>query len=370
MDYKKIQEYIKQNPEIGRRNLSKMFGISEYMADKLKKECVPEQYAEKVIDLENIDKKIISITSKSPTSIIELSNIIGISPNMVKDAINRLKLNKKIIHEENETIITDSKIDKKESIKIDMSKHGTNEFVFGGIADTHIGSKYERLDVLESIYDRFEDAGVTDVFHGGNWIDGEARFNKTDIYSFGLGNQVLNFVEKYPQRKGIVNHIISGDDHEGWYVQRENINIGEYMQMIAEKHGRTDLIDIGYMERDIELKQSEGSSIIRIIHAGGGSSYATSYTAQKYVESLQGGEKPQIILVGHYHKFEYGYPREVHVCQLGCVQDQTPFMRKRKLQAMVGACVFRIKQANNGIITSFNVEWMPYYDKKFYKYIW
>lgn len=365
-----IKTFIRNNPEMGRKNLSKIFGISERQAEKIKKATVPEQYKHTSMDTKDIDNKIISITSKSARSIIDIANTLNISPKMVQDAVNRLKLNKKIIYQENDFVVTDSTIKKKNTITIDVSKHGENELIFGGIADTHIGSKYERLDVLNSLYDRFVDAGVTTVFHGGNWIDGESRFNKTDIYSFGLGNQVENFIEKYPQRKGIKNYIISGDDHEGWYVQRENINIGEYMQMIAQKNGRDDLIDVGYIERDFELKQKDGSSILRLIHAGGGSTYAISYTAQKYVEMLQGGEKPQIILVGHYHKFEYGYPREVHVCQLGCIEDQTPFMRKKKMQAMVGGCIFRIKQADNGIITSFNVEWMPYYDKKFYEYKW
>lgn len=365
-----IKAFIRSNPDVGRRNLSKIFGIPERQAEKIKKATVPEQYKHINTDTKDIDNKIISITSKSAKSIIDIANALNISPQMVQDAVNRLKLNKKIIYQENDFIVTDSTIKKKDPVTINISKHGENELIFGGIADTHIGSKYERLDVLNSLYDRFVDAGVTTVFHGGNWIDGESRFNKTDIYAFGLGNQVENFIEKYPQRKEIKNYIISGDDHEGWYVQRENINIGEYMQMIAQKNGRYDLIDAGYIERDFELKQKNGSSILRLIHAGGGSTYAISYTAQKYVEMLQGGEKPQIVLVGHYHKFEYGYPREVHVCQLGCTEDQTPFMRKKKMQAMVGGCIFRIKQADNGIITSFNVEWMPYYDKKFYEYKW
>ena len=30
MNHKEIIEYIKSNPEVGRRNLSKMFGISQY----------------------------------------------------------------------------------------------------------------------------------------------------------------------------------------------------------------------------------------------------------------------------------------------------------------------------------------------------
>ena len=90
----------------------------------------------------------------------------------------------------------------------------------------------------------------------------------------------------------------------------------------------------------------------------------------KYVEMLQRNDIPDIVLVGHFHKFDYSYPREVHVIQVGCLQDQTPFMRKRRLQAAVGGCIIRVKQANNGMILSLNVEWIPFYDKKFYEYKW
>ena len=164
--------------------------------------------------------------------------------------------------------------------------------------------------------------------------------------------------------------IISGDDHEGWYVQREHINVGKVMQLYAREAGRDDLEDLGYMERDIAYEQPGGRSIIRVIHAGGGSAYATSYTSQKYAESLQGGEKPDIVLVGHFHKFEYGYPREIHMIQGGTTCDQTPHMRKKKLQAHVGGCILWVVQNERGIFTSVKVQWIPFFDKKFFAYKW
>ena len=365
----KIRQFITDNPHHGRRYISAKFGIPIREADKLKKEIHPNLYGNK--PEADIDRnKFLRFIESNPHTLVEIANQFNISPLSAQQIIDGLVQSNYLIHTDRDIIILNDTLPKQENYGIDMSRHGSHEIIIGGIADTHIGSKYERLDVLNSLYDRFADAGVTHVYHGGNWIDGEARFNKTDIYVHGLGNQVDNFIQKYPQRKGITNFILSGDDHEGWYVQRENINIGAYMEMQAKKAGRDDLIDVGYMERDFELKQKDGSATLRLIHAGGGSAYATSYTSQKYVESLQGGEKPQIIMVGHYHKFEYGYPREIHTIQLGCTEDQTPFMRKRKLQAMVGGVIVRIRQADNGIILSLNVEWMPYYDQKFYQHRW
>jgi hypothetical protein len=44
-------------------------------------------------------------------------------------------------------------------------------------------------------------------------------------------------IENYPQRKGITTHYISGDDHEGWWIHRECVNVGEYFEMRAKKAG-------------------------------------------------------------------------------------------------------------------------------------
>jgi len=105
-----------------------------------------------------------------------------------------------------------------------------------------------------------------------------------------------------------------------------------------------------------------------VVHPGGGSAYAISYTDQKRTESYQGGEKPQIEIVGHYHKFNQGYPREVHTIQCGCTCDQTLFMRKKRLQAHVGFVEVKIKQEKDtGIVKRVSVEWFPYFDRGFYE---
>jgi hypothetical protein len=241
--------------------------------------------------------------------------------------------------------------------------------VFGWTSDNHLCNRHSRLDVLEAAYDRFEAEGVKVVFNGGNWIDGEKYFNKTElIVAPGMDPQINYMIDKWPVRKNIVTKFIAGDDHEGWYSQRENIEIGKYLELQAQDQGRDDLIYLGYAEADVELRTDNGSAVMRVVHPGGGSSYALSYTSQKLVEAYQGGEKPQVLLVGHYHKFDWCYPREVQVVQLGCTCDQTLFMRKNKLQAAVGYGIIKLQQdKDDGHITRFCVEWFPFYDRGFYE---
>ena len=366
--------FIKANTEMSYSDLAKELGYKN--GESMRKFCRINGVTKAALQGESYEnlslkEKIKRFITVRQRSIEEICDKFSIPPKEVRKTIKEIKAEKIIVDNFNDQFRLGNSLDKiQKPLRIDNQKYKETEMCFGVVADTHIGSKYERLDVLESLYDRFAKYGVRKVFHCGNWIDGEAYFNKFDIYVHGVNDQIQNFVGKYPKRKGIKTYIISGDDHEGWYVQREHIKIGELMEDIARRAGRDDLIDLGYMERDIELKQKKGSAILRVIHAGGGSTYAISYTTQKYAESLQGGEKPNIVLVGHYHKFDYSYPREIHIIQPGCCEDQTPFMRKKKIQAMVGGCVLWITQNELGIITSMKIQWIPYYSKKFYEYKW
>jgi predicted phosphodiesterase len=239
--------------------------------------------------------------------------------------------------------------------------------VFGFTADNHLGSKHERLDVLNALYDLFAAEGVTAVFNGGNWIEGQSRFNQHDIKVYGLESQLRYFIDNYPQRPGITTYYVAGDDHEGWWQQREQINIGETLEAKAIRAGRTDLRYLGYVEADVQLRAKAGSTAMRVMHGGGGAAYAYSYVLQKQVESFQGGEKPAILMMGHHHKFDYCYPRNVHAFMPGCTEDQSIFMRKKKIEAHVGGVIGWLKQGDDGAVERFRAEWLPFYNRGFYE---
>ena len=303
-------------------------------------------------------------------TVASLADALDVSPRRVTEALDELQGQGVLVELAGGSVYLERDLPLVEApVVIDFKKYREVEYPFGVVADNHLGSKYERQDVLECLFDRFQSYGVETVFQCGNIIDGEARFNKFDIYVHGVEDQVQNLIEKWPRRPGMTTRFVTGDDHEGWYVQREHIDIGGHIEACALKAGREDLVHLGYMERNLLMEQEGGSSTIRLIHAGGGSAYAVSYTSQKYAESIQGGEKPQIVLVGHFHKFAWDYPRNIHIIQAACTQDQTPFMRKRRIEAHVGGVVLWVKQNELGIFTSVKAEWLPFYNKTFY-YNW
>lgn len=221
-----------------------------------------------------------------------------------------------------------------------------NRFVFGLSGDQHLCSKYARLDVLNDLYDRFQREGVKHVFNTGNWIDGEARFNTHDLLVHGFDAQLRYLAEHFPVRKGMQTHAVWGDDHEGWYGQRFGVDVGRRAEQVMRDAGRQDWHDLGFMEAHVILRNANTGkeSVMAVVHPGGGSAYATSYTMQKIVEGYDGGEKPAILAAGHYHKMETLNVRNVWAIQTGCTQDQTPFMRKKKLEAHVGGVLVNCEQ--------------------------
>jgi hypothetical protein len=322
----------------------------------------------KIKDTDKLDVRVKKALLSGPRTLVQLADKFELPPKAIESSVDRLREKGHNVSLQSDTITIEKSIQQGSRLVVDSKDFFDGKWhKFGICSDQHLYSKYARLDVLNAVYDIFEREGVTHVFNAGNAIDGECRFNKFDLVGRpGIGPQLEYFANEFPQRKGIVTSFITGDDHEGWYIQREGVNIGQLMQDTAEAAGREDLKWIGHVEADVVFKARKGQAWGKIMHPGGGTSYAISYTEQKIVESFQGGEKPKFLIIGHYHKFNHGYPREVHTVQAGTTQDQTIFMRKLKLQAHLGGIIVRFHQADTGEINRFDVEWFPFYDKGFY----
>lgn len=309
------------------------------------------------------------IARGAKASVSSLADELDQPPKAVRAALDALKKKGKSIFSEGDTVWVGAPTVGGSTVKqsdIDLDQYNGRLLRFGLTSDNHMCSRYERMDVVNALYDIFAAEGIKDVYNCGNWIDGEARFNKNDIHTHGLGNQFRYFAKNFPKREGIDTYIIGGDDHEGWYVQREGIDIGKMVESYCDEEGRTDIHYLGYMEHDIVIPAPNGETRIRLMHPGGGTAYALSYQPQKLIESLTGGEKPEILLIGHYHKAEYLHYRNIHCFQAGCTCDQTPFMRKKRLSAHVGGWIIEAWQADDGSIRRVRSQWINFFDKEFH----
>ena len=99
---------------------------------------------------------------------------------------------------------------------------------------------------------------------------------------------------------------------------------------------------------------------MKLWHGEDGSSYALSYRLQKIIESLTGGEKPNILIAGHVHKYVKIFERNVYALSVGTIQSQTPWMRGKRLAAHVGFCIGDYWVNKDGL-AKMRETWYPFY---------
>ena len=124
------------------------------------------------------------------------------------------------------------------------------------------------------------------------------------------------------------------------------------------------------MEAFVPLRHAVTGAVSRyhVMHPGGGTAYATSYTVQKIVEGYEGGEKPAVLQAGHYHKLEFINIRNVWVLQAGCTQDQTVFARKKKITFSIGGGILYLRQnPETGAIEEAMPYTKHYFNKGYYQ---
>lgn len=231
---------------------------------------------------------------------------------------------------------------------------------FGYVSDTHLCSDKHREDVLTDAYDLFEEEGIQHVFHTGNLVDGDGKFNKNEITHRGATGQAHYALDAYPQRDGITTYFIAADDHEGWWMQDMGLDWGEYFGSLCQSHDRPDLVYVGYMEADLFIPAAEGKTHIRLLHPGAGTSYAVSYRAQKIVEGYPIEEQPDILLLGHYHKNLTMLLRNIYIVYGGSTQDQTRFLRKKAIAPAVGFYILEAFRSPSGRVLQLNNQWHGY----------
>lgn len=186
------------------------------------------------------------------------------------------------------------------------------------ISDTHLCSKYDRLDILRYLYAKADDRGVKHILHSGDFTDG--RSNRPEhvyeLKELSYDGQVDYCVDKYPRFSGNT-YVISGNHDNWWYKS----NGSEIVKSISKQ--RDDIIYLGPDVADVKI----GKLKIRLFHGSGGMAYAKSYKVQKYLDSIPLDEKPHILQTGHTHQSFYLKQDNTHCFQTGCLEDLTPFSR-------------------------------------------
>ena len=242
---------------------------------------------------------------------------------------------------------------------VEPTKHkrvwdGTEEIKIAVIGDTHLGSKYTQFTHLNNFYDICKAEGVKDVYHAGDLTDGIKMRpgHEFELYAVATDDILHDVVNNYPKRKGITTHFITGN-HDASIYKHVGHDIG---RSIA--HNREDM---NYLGRDCAVIKLTKKCTLELRHPWDGTAYSLSYKPQKMIDAMESDSKPNILVIGHYHKAEYLFYRNIHAFQAGCFEGQTPFTRGKGISVHIGGWILTIKVLKDGTIKSITPQFIPYY---------
>jgi predicted phosphodiesterase len=227
---------------------------------------------------------------------------------------------------------------------------------FGVLGDTHLGSKHERLEELHIAYDRLTAEGIERVFHVGDLVCGLGIYpgQANDIHQHTYEDQVAYAVANYPRRKPIRTHLIAGNhDLEGEFGK-----VGAD-PVAAACNQRDDMAYLGAYATTIELEQG---TRIYLLHPKGAMGYAADYKIRKIAESFEGGEKPNAMFVGHYHRRGDFEARGIQCVLTGCFESGQSYGARLGLaEPAVGFHLIEATIGEDGSIVRWRAEWFRFW---------
>lgn len=208
---------------------------------------------------------------------------------------------------------------------------------FGLIGDIHTGSLYAHEDALYAFYEyAINDCGIETIYCTGDVLDGHKVYKgqEFELRDLGIEAQVNRLAKTAPT---IGKTVFITGNHDQSFKSLAGVHVGKQIEQA------TGWKFVGEEQAVVKFQTPAGDYSLMLIHPGGGSSYALSYRPQKIVESLEGGNKPNMLAIGHYHKAEMmpSY-RNVTAIQTGTFQKQTPFMARQGLAAHVGGWIIEV----------------------------
>jgi predicted phosphodiesterase len=218
---------------------------------------------------------------------------------------------------------------------------------FGLVSDTHLGSKFERLDALEVMYDRFQQAGVHTVFHVGDLTDGSHVYKGQEFEQNVMGQQAqIDYaIKKYPKRSGITTYAIAGN-HDLKMYEGSGAD-----PLVSISRARPDIKYIGQYSARVKMTDNVHMDLL---HPMGSQAYALSYKGQRMINAMNPEDLPNILATGHYHcSFNMNY-RGVDFVQVPCFKDPSlQFEKRLGLTSNIGGWIIEGK-SNGEQVRDFN----------------
>ena len=186
------------------------------------------------------------------------------------------------------------------------------------VSDLHLGSLYDRPDILRWIYRECEKREINSIFCSGDYTDGyyPRRPNYSKNQKVSGFKETLEYVLNIHPYSRYVNFYTVAGNHDKTFKDSDNKDICEE---VAQR--RNDIIYLGQDTADVNL----GDIDLRIYHGYGEAKKSYFERVKKYYDSIE-GNKPDLLQMGHIHHSFYTSFDQTHIFQTASITDQPPFV--------------------------------------------
>lgn len=260
-------------------------------------------------------KSLYQLLKKRPYRFSELCDKLDVAPSRVRALLKEAESFGVLLNVEHDHISVPTNVLDERVQNTGISPVVGKRQTIAVITDTHLGSKYCLRPQLRDFIEYAYEQGAREICHVGDILDGDYRHGKFEMSHMGIEEQTRDLYEVLPKKKGLTYHAITGN-HDFTFTEESGVNVGRYISDYFNKRGRQDFFAYGDRGATIRIR----GATVCFWHPSGGVSYALSYKMQKKIESFSSGEKPSILLIGHWHRFAYIVERGVHAVAGGTFQ--------------------------------------------------
>ncbi len=302
-------------------------------------------------------QRLVDLTKKSPISFAALCDKLDLAPRRVRALIEQAGKQHIEIHVEHDHVGIKTVFEEKIR-DVGVAPVVGEEQKIGVISDTHLGSKYCLREQLRDFVLYAYSQGVREILHPGDILDGMYHHGMFEVSHVGLDDQAQDLFDVLPQLPGLSYRMITGN-HDHTFQGHSGINVGQHLVRYFAERGRKDIHFYGNRSAFLRIK----GVTIHMWHPKKGSGYAKSYSLQKRIEQYSSGEKPNVLLVGHWHIFCQVEERGVH--GIACPTFQgggSDFSKSLGSAPAIGGLILSWTTTEHGTMRDFSLRKRSYFE--------
>lgn len=338
----------KESPEERAKRLSRERS-ARYRENKKKKKAPPKAITQ---------LSTLVAATKKPISFEELCDKLSSPPSVVRKLLVEARANGIDLQLGNDHVQLSphEQIRTVQDTRILPTSGGRQEV--GVISDLHMGSKYCLRAQIKDCVNHFYSRGIRSILIPGDLLDGCYKHGVFELTYSGIEDQTKDLFDTLPRLAGLSYHAISGN-HDNTFTEATGLNVGSFIAGYFHDHGRKDIFFYGDRGAFIEIQ----GAVIHLWHPRKGKAYAKSYQLQKLIEGYGAGEKPHIVLAGHWHDFCNVEVRGVFGIVCPCFQGSgSAFSKSLGGDVALGGLIVGWEIAGKDLVRNFSVERRRYFE--------